>query len=368
MLKYIFGFFIFVHGLIHFMGFAKAFNYGNITALTKEIAKPAGVAWLVAAFLFAAAAILFLFKKDSWSIIAVVAVILSQLMIITSWRDAKFGTIANIIIVLAAVPAMAAMYFNTMVNKEVQTMFARVAYTSNYVITNDRLTDLPPVVKKWLTHSGVVGKQSINIIRLKQKGLLKLKPDAKWIPFKACEYFTVEDPAFVWKAEVSMMPLITLYARDMLKDGEGALLIKAVALVPVAKGSNSDKINSATVIRYLSEICWFPAAALSNYIKWETVDSRSAKATMSYKGHTVSGIFTFNEAGDLISFMANRYYGSGEDATLEKWLITVTGYKEFSGIRIPYKNTVTWKLKTGDFTWADIEVTEMEFNKPVLYQ
>jgi hypothetical protein len=198
--------------------------------------------------------------------------------------------------------------------------------------------------------------------------VLKLKPAAKWINFEACEYFTVKDPAFLWKAEVEMMPLVTLYARDMLKDGEGALLIKAAALIPVAKGSNSNKINSATVIRYLSEICWFPDAALSNYIKWEEVDSLSAKATVTYNGQSVYGIFNFNDAGDLVSFIADRYYGSDEKATLEKWLITVTGYKDFSGIRIPYKNTVTWKLKTGDFTWADIEVTDMEFNKPELYQ
>ena len=40
MLRYIFLFVLFVHGLIHVMGFMKAYNYGNITQLTKAISKP----------------------------------------------------------------------------------------------------------------------------------------------------------------------------------------------------------------------------------------------------------------------------------------------------------------------------------------
>lgn len=45
----------------------------------------------------------------------------------------------------------------------------------------------------------------------------------------------------------------------------------------------------------------------------------------------------------------------------------ITGYKDFEGIRIPHKSKVTWKLKTGDFNWANVELTDLEFNKPELY-
>lgn len=367
MLKYIFVFFVFAHGLIHFMGFAKAFGYGNITALTKEISKSSGTCWLITALLFCIAAILLVLKKENWPVVLITAIIISQIVIIISWKDAKFGTLANIIILLVALPALATVYFNSMVNKEAETIFARTANNDNTIITTAMLGKLPPVIQKWLTHSGVTGKQKITTVRLKQKGTLRLKPASKWLPFEACQYFTVEDPAFVWKAEVTMMPFIKLYGRDKLENGNGALLIKALSLVTVAKGSNNDKTNSATLIRFLSETCWFPTAALSNYIKWETVDSVTAKATMTYKNYSVSGIFKFNDAGDLISFSANRYYGDDEKATLEKWLITVTGYKDFNGIRVPYKNKVTWQLKAGDFTWADIEVTAMDFNQRELY-
>jgi hypothetical protein len=103
MLKYLFAFIMLMHGFIHFMGFAKAFNYGNITQLTKEISKHAGFMWLVTALLFIAVTTMYLLKKDAWPILAIIAALISQVLIIAVWKDAKFGTIANLIVLLVAI-------------------------------------------------------------------------------------------------------------------------------------------------------------------------------------------------------------------------------------------------------------------------
>jgi ssRNA-specific RNase YbeY (16S rRNA maturation enzyme) len=42
-MKVIFSVILAIHGLIHLIGFAKGFGYGNITQLTKEITKPIGL-------------------------------------------------------------------------------------------------------------------------------------------------------------------------------------------------------------------------------------------------------------------------------------------------------------------------------------
>ncbi|MGF2412736.1 DUF6544 family protein [Ferruginibacter sp.] len=367
MIKYIFALVMLIHGLIHFMGFAKAFGYGNIAQLTKEITKPSGLLWLVSALLFITAVVLFLLKKDSWSTISIIAFALSQILIISVWKDAKFGSIANIIILLIAIPSFATNRFNSIANEEAKVLLAGTLNSDKVIITKEMLTNLPPVIQKWLTHSGVIGKQKINTVRLQQRGTLKTTMKSKWIRFTANQYFNVEDPAFVWKANVEMMPLVTLNGRDKFINGKGSLVIKALSLFTVAKGDDNEKINSASMIRYLSETMWFPTAALNNYIKWEVVDSLSAKAIMTYQGVTVSGIFKFNEAGDIVAFTANRYYGTDDKASEEKWLIETTGYKNFNDIRIPYKNKVTWQLKEGDFNWADIELTSLEFNCTEIY-
>ena len=102
MFKYIIAVIILIHGLIHFMGFAKAFGYGNITQLG-EVSKPMGSLWLITAFLFIAVTILLLLKKDAWIITGIIAAVLSQLLIISAWKDAKFGTIANLILLITAI-------------------------------------------------------------------------------------------------------------------------------------------------------------------------------------------------------------------------------------------------------------------------
>ncbi|HLP48237.1 MAG TPA: hypothetical protein VK469_20000 [Candidatus Kapabacteria bacterium] len=103
MLKIIFAIILVFHGLIHLMGFAKAFDLSKIDALTQPISKPVGLLWLLACLLFLATLIVFLGHYDSWWIIAALAVIISQTLIIFSWHDAKFGTIANLIILLAVI-------------------------------------------------------------------------------------------------------------------------------------------------------------------------------------------------------------------------------------------------------------------------
>src|SRR3954464_15223107 len=103
MFRFILAFIVLIHGLIHFMGFAKAFGYGNITALTKEISKPAGVLWFITALLFVIAAVLIFMKKDVWWMPGLIAAITSQILIFMVWQDAKFGTIANVIILVAAI-------------------------------------------------------------------------------------------------------------------------------------------------------------------------------------------------------------------------------------------------------------------------
>lgn len=102
MIKAFFSVVILIHGLIHFMGFAKAFGYGNITQLTKQISKPIGALWLVTAIMFITVAVLFFIKKEWW-IPGFLAILFSQALIFISWKDAKFGTIINIIILIALI-------------------------------------------------------------------------------------------------------------------------------------------------------------------------------------------------------------------------------------------------------------------------
>ncbi|MDZ7757985.1 DUF6544 family protein [Rhodohalobacter sp.] len=363
MVKSIFSLIILIHGLIHLLGFFKAFDIGDVNQLTAAISKPVGIIWLIATVLFLMTALTYLLNYSVWPFLAMIAVIVSQVLIFTVWGDAKFGTIANIIVLLAAIPAIGHFMFSNMVEHEQTVFLEQVTRPSGTVIASEDLDQLPPIVQTWLKNSGVPGKPDVTFVRLKQTGEMKTTPDGKWMEFSAVQYFDTKRPAFNWSTEVQMMPLVHLAGRDKLTDGQGEMIIKLLSLFNVVNEKNNEKINSGTMIRYLGEICWFPAAALNEYISWEEIDELSAKATLAVNGEEVSGIFRFSEEGDFTSFEAERYYGGGEEAKLQRWVVEATEHSTLDGYRIPTKLSVTWKLPEGDFTWLHLEITDLEVNK-----
>jgi len=362
MLRYFVALIILIHGLIHFMGFSKAFGYGNIQQLTKFISRPVGILWLSAAVLFIISAILFAVKKDSWWMVGIPAVLLSQVLLILAWHDAKYGTVINIILLIICIVSYAAWDFNRMVKKEVAALLEQPFKQTGFV-SNEMISKLPPVVQKWMQHAGVVGKPIIQTVRLKQHGMMLTKPGGKWMDFTANQYFSTGKPAFNWQVKVNVMPLIYLTGRDKYENGKGEMLIRLLFLKTIVDSKGSPEIDQGTLLRYLSEMSWFPSAALSDYITWEAIDDHAAKATMSYNNITASGIFFFNERSDVIGFEAMRYGEFNGKASLEKWHIESKDFKDFDGIRIPGKSEVTWKLKDGDFTWLKVELLTVEFNK-----
>jgi hypothetical protein len=56
-----------------------------------------------------------------------------------------------------------------------------------------------------------------------------------------------------------------------------------------------------------------------------------------------------------------------DDAGLEKWVCTVKDYREIAGMIIPVKADATWKPASGDFTYIDIDITDIEYDNPAKY-
>ncbi len=307
-------------------------------------------------------AAIYLFRKDWWWIIAIAAIIISQILIIIYWKDAKFGTIPNILILIVSIFSYGTWSFNRMIQNEINSLLSQKE-TEKEIVTPERIEKLPAIVQKWLKRSNVIGKEVTNIAYLKQKGKMKTKPEGKWMSVDAEQYISINPPGFIWTADVKSPPFLYLSGRDKYQNGKGQMLIKLFSLIPVVNAKGKE-IDQGALLRFLGEIVWNPSAALSDYITWEEIDSLTAKATMSYGGITASGIFKFDKNGDFVSFEAKRYYYRKEGSTLERWVITADkNYKEFEGIRVPVSLSVTWKFKTGDFTWYKVEITEIKYNK-----
>jgi hypothetical protein len=91
------------HGLLHVLGFLKAFRLARLDQMPHPISKVNGVFWLVAACLVITTGILFYFFVEGWWIVGLASVIVSEYVIITDWEDAGLGSTLNILILLISI-------------------------------------------------------------------------------------------------------------------------------------------------------------------------------------------------------------------------------------------------------------------------
>lgn len=271
-----------------------------------------------------------------------------------------------LIIILSVAAAIGGNRFRHQARAEAAAMFARSQVAPREIITEAHLENLPAPVQRWLRRAGVVGKERIITVRLKQKGFFRLSESQRWMSFEAEQYYATDEPAFIWYTTMRLAPLLAITGRDKYEDGNGNMLIKLLSLIPVAD-AKGDEIDQGVLVRYLNETMWFPTAALSRYITWESVDENSAKATMSYKGVTASAIFQFKATGELTNMIATRSRSVGKRFQLDQWATPISAHREYNGILIPCKGEGVWKLSTGDFSYIKLEVTEIEYNNASIY-
>ncbi|MGI6453564.1 MAG: DUF6544 family protein [Syntrophomonadaceae bacterium] len=279
----------------------------------------------------------------------------------------KFVIWFIMILGLAVVIIVTASYsFQSKVKAEVKELFRDYGGPQYSIVSQEDLHGLPAPVQRWLKRSNVIGKEMVKTVRLTQAGQMRTSADQAWMPFTAQQYFNVEKPGFIWYARINPAPLVHIAGRDKYYEGQGHMLIKIMSLANVANASGKE-MNQGALVRYLAETIWYPAAALSEYIQWETIDENSARATMEYEGTKASGVFTFDLEGNVISFTAKRFREVKGQYTLDDWFVRAGDYKEFGGIRIPSRGIVKWQLPEGDFEWLQVEITNLEYNKPYYF-
>ncbi|MFO8068416.1 MAG: DUF6544 family protein [Alkalibacterium sp.] len=267
--------------------------------------------------------------------------------------------------VIVASSIVANTLFKRNVRAEVEQLFDKVDNKSE-VVSEEDLTALPASVQRWLQYSGIVGREKIVSGRLKQEAEMRMEADGQWMTVEAEQYFTSEEPGFIWSATINAAPFVHIAGRDKYLNGKGSMLIKPMSLFTIAD-SKGEEIDQGTLLRYLAETVWFPSAVLNDYIRWKEIDEDNAKATMTYGGISTSGVFTFNQMGEVTNFEAERYGEFDGEFSLETWSISVSDYKTFEGIKVPTKGKITWKLDDGDFNWFNFEVREIEYNNPAVY-
>jgi hypothetical protein len=199
-----------VHGLIHSFGFAKAFGVADLPQLTQPVSPFVGALWLVAAFLFLAAAVALFVWPRGWWAVGACAIVLSMFLIGASWTDAKFGAAGNLIVLVGVAfgfLAQGPLSLRAAYDRDVVRGLARLAPAEP--ITDVDLAHLPAPVQRYLRTTGVVGQPRVRNFRVRMHGRIRNSRAARWISLAAEQYSFVDEPArlFYLNGSMFMIPV-----------------------------------------------------------------------------------------------------------------------------------------------------------------
>jgi hypothetical protein len=357
-MRIVFVLLLIVHGVIHFMGFAKAFQWGNMVQFTKEISRPMGILWFFVGLLFLLTALGMFLRKEWWPYLGIAAVVLSQGLIFTVWADAKYGTIANVIILFTAIVGNCNLAFEGSFKKDVAAAMKTVA-PINDVVNQEDLDPLPLCVQKYLSYVGVVGKPKVYNMKIVFQGEMREK-NKDWFHFTSEQYNFMATPKrlFFMKARVMGLPT---YGYHKYNEQSADMRIKLLSIFSVVDLDEPELYPTETVT-FFNDLCLFaPAALIDKRITWVTLDSLSAKATFNNNGTSISAVLYFNEKGQLVNFMSNDRYSVAEMKTFP--FSTPAGdYKNVNGYQLPTYGEGTWHYPEGKFVYGKFRVVDIVYN------
>jgi hypothetical protein len=235
--------------------------------------------------------------------------------------------------------------------------------SENGIFSEEDITGLPLPVKNYFRYCGYIGTPKMSNIKIIYQDVdfsfSKGKPITK---IDYTQYNFVSKPIRIAYIDSSMYA-IPFEGLDSYKDGKGSMKGVLAKLFPLFNqtGENMDK---SSLVNCLSECLIIPNVALQDYIVWEEIDDSHAKATISYYGITASGIFTFNQNGEMLAFITDDREATSTDGKSEKvkWSVVVSGYMETNGIKKPTVFQAIWHYDDSDFTYFDGKDITIKFD------
>jgi hypothetical protein len=358
-MKIIFVLVLVIHGLIHLMGFAKAFSYGSITQLTQEISKPIGILWLTTALLFMVTTFLFLRQKYEWSIVGIIAVIISQILIFLVWQDAKFGTIANVIILVAAVLSLGNHNFEHSYQQDVRANLKRVEALPIEMLVEADLKPLPEPVQRYLRYVGVLNKPKVKNVRIVFDGKMRDK-GKEFFPFISEQYNFFDEPTRLFFMKAKMFGL-NVPGYHKYSNAQATMDIRMFGLFPIVKQSG-EIMNKTETVTLFNDMCLMaPATLIDKRIQWQESEPNSVKATFTNQGISVSAVLYFNEQGQLVDFQSNDRTAIS-DMKQHPFYTPVSAYQNVDGVNIMSYGEAIYQYPDGKFTYGEFFLREIDYN------
>jgi len=354
-----------IHALIHLMGFLKAFGFAKLPQLTTPISKPLGAAWLVATLaLLGAAGALFVMPRGFW-LVGAFGILISQIVIVSSWSDAKFGTLLNVVALVAVVHgafSRGPFGLHAAYEEEVRRGMARVAPTP--IVTEADLRPLPAPVQRYLRFAQVVGQPRVHSYRVRFVGRIRSAADAPWMEFTAEQVSFADRPTRLFMMDARMKGLpVDVYHSYI--EATARMRVKLLSLYPMVDAGGFDFTTAETVTVFNDMCVMAPATLIGPSITWKLIDDTTVQGTFTNSGHTISAALYFDASGALVNFTSDdrpRLAADGQTLVPQRWSTPLTGYRAYGSARLASHGDARYAATSGEFTYGEFDLREIAYN------
>lgn len=233
----------------------------------------------------------------------------------------------------------------------------------NEPFTEKDFSHLPTAIQRYIENCGYIGTQKMSYLKMEYHNVdFSQGKDRPTLTIDYTQYNFINDPCRMALIDSSMFG-IPFEGYDYYQNGTGGMkgvIAKAITLFDQT-GADMDRACLAT---FLAESLFAPTILLQNYITFEEISDFEVRATITYGGQTASGIFTFNEQYEMISFTTNDRAVAGTDGSMEyiPWSAICNDYQlPASGIKYPTKFQAVWNYPDGNFVYFDGVISEVSY-------
>jgi hypothetical protein len=350
------------HGLVHLLGVAKAFQWAEVPTLTRPITRGAGIGWGVAALLFLLTALSFWRHHERWWMVALVAAVLSQVLIWSYGRQAAAGTVANAMVMVAVVLAVLVWRFKQEYRSLASEALSHAANVPVHVITEADLLRLPQPVQRYLRAAGVVGRPRPRSMRIRFRGEIR-GFDGPWMPFTTVQVnrFDVPERHFWMDATMKGLPTKGLHS---YKDGSARMTVKPLGAFS-AVDLYGPVLDTSETVTWFNDLCLMaPGALIDPRITWLPLGDRSARATFMHRGVTVSADLVFDTQDRLVDFISDDRSALMPDGTFERMRFSTPcrSYNVEEGVRVARYGEAVYHRPDGPFTYGRFTLLELKYD------
>ncbi len=289
--------------------------------------------------------------------------ILSQILIINSWQDAKFGTIANVIILIFCIIGFFQINFKNEYKKEVKIGLEESSNLQKSILNEAEITYLPEPVKKYIRYTGCIDKPIVKNFRIDFVGKIRDHAKPVWMQLTSEQYNFIKTPTRLFYLDATMKGL-PVAGFHCFKNGKAYMDIRLLSIFKVEYQSGAVMDTSETVTFFNDMCVMAPGALIDKRIEWLEVVGNKVKVSFSNNGITISAWLYFNEKGEMVNFTSEDRSALGKNGeTIKlKWSTPMRDYKTINGYKLASYAEAIYTYPEGDFTYATFELRDIGYN------